>query len=392
MSEVGTAPTRAQRKDRAAGAWTNLVEEADDGGEGTVEPVVNVYTKLKDNKRCASCSLWGRRRFFGDWEWREAKPRCKKCVKDAEKAKDAAKFGKRADFISMNRTASGTRSDAASDFGDVARVRAVRANSAQARAGRVGAEIRRRAARAQTQRGISERDQRRVRIRRRRRRRRRRDDDPPSPDISAKISRRRIYRQKSARRGLGEVGSRSLRVAGRCARGTARAPRAQRVLERAAILAGGGDGSFRPTSTMSDAGPRGGRALARRFGHGREPSRTAVNLFSQKDEALDASALDATLANDDEDEPFVSRVPEVRRSTLYPGAGYVPVRERLTSGGAGASTSGAFSAGRRLSAFASSTLNAHRRAAEARPPAVPARRRPHPASPRGWKQRRIPRP
>ena len=93
MSEVGTAPTRAQRKDRAAGAWTNLVEEADDGGEGTVEPVVNVYTKLKDNKRCASCSLWGRRRFFGDWEWREAKPRCKKCVKDAEKAKDAAKFG-----------------------------------------------------------------------------------------------------------------------------------------------------------------------------------------------------------------------------------------------------------------------------------------------------------
>ena len=143
--------------------------------------------------------------------------------------------------------------------------------------------------------------------------------------------------------------------------------RAQRVLERAAILAGGGDGSFRPTSTMSDAGPRGGRALARRFGHGREPSRTAVNLFSQKDEALDASALDATLANDDEDEPFVSRVPEVRRSTLYPGAGYVPVRERLTSGGAGASTSGAFSAGRRLSAFASSTLNAHRRAAESAP-------------------------
>jgi hypothetical protein len=92
-----------------------------------------------------------------------------------------------------------------------------------------------------------------------------------------------------------------------------------------------------------------------------------VNLFSQKDEALDASALDATLANDDEDEPFVSRVPEVRRSTLYPGAGYVPVRERLTSGGAGASTSGAFSAGRRLSAFASSTLNAHRRAAESAP-------------------------
>ena len=114
MSEVRTVPTRAQRKDRAAGAWTNLVEEADDGGEGTVEPVVNVYTKLKDNKRCASCALWGRRRFFGDWEWREAKPRCKKCVKDAEKAKDAAKFGKRADFISMNRTASGARGDVAS--------------------------------------------------------------------------------------------------------------------------------------------------------------------------------------------------------------------------------------------------------------------------------------
>ena len=109
-----------------------------------------------------------------------------------------------------------------------------------------------------------------------------------------------------------------------------------------------------------------------------------MNLFSQKDEALDASALDATLANDDEDEPFVSRVPEVRRSPLYPGAGYVPVRERLTSGGAGASTSGAFSAGRRLSAFASSTLNAHRRAAVT--PVMPLYRRggEPTASPGGW--------
>ena len=62
-----------------------------------------------------------------------------------------------------------------------ARPRRARQLRAGARLGRVSApEIRRRAARAQTQRGISERDQRRVRIRRRRRRRRRRDDDVPS--------------------------------------------------------------------------------------------------------------------------------------------------------------------------------------------------------------------
>ena len=412
MSEVGTAPTRAQRKDRAAGAWTNLVEEADDGGEGTVEPVVNVYTKLKDNKRCTSCALWGRRRFFGDWEWREAKPRCKKCVKDSEKAKDAAKFGKRADFISMNRTASGARGDVASDFGDGARVRAVRANSAQARASdasrrpRSVAALRERRLSAgsanATNAGFGDDDD---------------DDDDDdatttSPPISgfagfAKTSPRfsdgkrfssvaRGTRGGGARRGavsasksrspsvspggddwagayLSRRGERGYDPAAEARALEAALPtRAQRVLERAAILAGGGDGAFRPTSTMSDAGPRGGRALARRFGNGtraREPSRTAVNLFSQKDEARDASALDATLTNDDEDEdePFVSRVPEVRRSTLYPGAGYVPVRERLSSGGAGASTSGAFSAGRRLSAFASSTLNAHRRAAESAP-------------------------
>ena len=36
-------------------------------------------------------------------------------------------------------------------------------------------------------------------------------------------------------------------------------------------------------------------------------------------------------SDDDDDPPFVSRVPEVRRSVLYPGAGYVPVRERLAS-------------------------------------------------------------
>ena len=146
MAEVGTPPVRAERKDRAAGAWTNLVEEADDGGEGTAEPVVNVYTKLKDNKRCASCALWGRRRFFGDWEWREAKPRCKKCVKDSEKAKDAAKFGKRANFIAMNRTASTTRGGTASDFGESNEAnggaRAVRANSAQARASDASRRIR----------------------------------------------------------------------------------------------------------------------------------------------------------------------------------------------------------------------------------------------------------
>jgi hypothetical protein len=154
MAEVGTPPVRAERKDRAAGAWTNLVEEADDGGEGTAEPVVNVYTKLKDNKRCVSCALWGRRRFFGDWEWREAKPRCKKCVKDSEKAKDAAKFGKRANFIAMNRTASTTRGGTASDFGESndgqwRRARRARQLRAGARLGRVPAPaLHRRAARA----------------------------------------------------------------------------------------------------------------------------------------------------------------------------------------------------------------------------------------------------
>ena len=409
MSEVGTAPTRAQRKDRAAGAWTNLVEEADDGGEGTVEPVVNVYTKLKDNKRCASCALWGRRRFFGDWEWREAKPRCKKCVKDSEKAKDAAKFGKRADFISMNRAASGARSDVASDFGDGARVRAVRANSAQARASdasrrpRSVAALRERRLSAgsanATNAGFGHDDD---------------DDDDddatttsppissrfagfatktsPSPRFSSDGGKRK---SSSVARGTRKSRSPSVSPGGddwagaylsrRGERGydpaaEARAleaalpTRAQRVLERAAILAGtnysyAGDGAFRPTSTMSDAGPRGGRAIARRFGDfgNREPSRTAVNLFSQKESegALDATeALEKDDEDEDEDEPFVSRVPEVRRSVLYPGAGYVPVRERLTSG---LGHSGTFSAGRRLSAFASSTLNAHRRAAESAP-------------------------
>jgi hypothetical protein len=97
----------ARTKERGSGAWTGISTETDDGGDGTTEPVVNVYTKLKDNKRCVLCALWGRRRFFGDWEWRASDPRCKKCVADAVAAKDKEYFRVRRDIITENRVKSG---------------------------------------------------------------------------------------------------------------------------------------------------------------------------------------------------------------------------------------------------------------------------------------------
>ena len=75
-----TPKAKPARREYAPGQWTNLAEEANEGGDGTVEPVVNVYTKLKDQKQCSACALWGRRRFFGDDEWREKSPRCWKCA------------------------------------------------------------------------------------------------------------------------------------------------------------------------------------------------------------------------------------------------------------------------------------------------------------------------
>ena len=95
---------------------------------------------------------------------------------------------------------------------------------------------------------------------------------------------------------------------------------------------------------MSDVGPRAGRAVARRFdlqknitatmkytapsvtgGVGRQLKTGKKTLAANQ---KDAKSLGS---DDDDDPPFVSRVPEVRRSVLYPGAGYVPVRERLAS-------------------------------------------------------------
>ena len=55
---------KPERREYAPGQWTNLAEEVNEGGDGTVEPVINVYTKLKDQKQCSACALWGRRRFF----------------------------------------------------------------------------------------------------------------------------------------------------------------------------------------------------------------------------------------------------------------------------------------------------------------------------------------
>ena len=388
MAEVGTKPVRAQRKDRAPGAWTNLVEEAEDGGEGTVEPVVNVYTKLKDNKRCVSCALWGRRRFFGDWEWREAKPRCKKCVKSSEKAKDTAKFGRRADFIAMNRTASsargGTASDSTvSDFG-VANERAARADSKVSPTRASDASRRPRSVAALRERRLSAGSNANPR----------RDGfgalddddddeaattttspprrDSPGDDVSVSARARRMANDAVSRHGANAAtatratranasitspvspdgddwagayfqrrGERGYDPAAEARALEAALPtRAQRVLERAAILAGGSFGdSYRPTSVMSDAGPRGGRAFARRFGrNGETAAAAAARLSFPRGDARrdDAVGEDDALA----DEPFVSRVPEVRRSSLYPGAGYVPVRERLRSGDAGAARYG----------------------------------------------------
>ena len=68
---------------------------------------MNVYTKLKDQRQCSACSLWGRRRFFGDWEWREAAPRCWKCVKAKRAAKDAAFHKGRPDFVKQNSVKTG---------------------------------------------------------------------------------------------------------------------------------------------------------------------------------------------------------------------------------------------------------------------------------------------
>ena len=100
-------PSYGTNDERGAGAWTNIAEEAEHGGDGTMEPVVNVYTKLKDQRQCSACSLWGRRRFFGDWEWREAAPRCWKCVKAKRAAKDAAFHKGRPDFVKQNSVKTG---------------------------------------------------------------------------------------------------------------------------------------------------------------------------------------------------------------------------------------------------------------------------------------------
>ena len=100
-------PSYGTNDERGAGAWTNIAEEAEHGGDGTKEPVVNVYTKLKDQRQCSACSLWGRRRFFGDWEWREAAPRCWKCVKAKRAAKDAAFHKGRPDFVKQNSVKTG---------------------------------------------------------------------------------------------------------------------------------------------------------------------------------------------------------------------------------------------------------------------------------------------
>jgi hypothetical protein len=95
---------------------------------------------------------------------------------------------------------------------------------------------------------------------------------------------------------------------------------------------------------MSDVGPRAGRAVARRFDLQRNitatmkytaPSVTGGvgRQLKTGKKTLAANQKDAKSlgSDDDDDPPFVSRVPEVRRSVLYPGAGYVPVRERLAS-------------------------------------------------------------
>ena len=100
-------PSYGTNDERGAGAWTNIAEEDEHGGDGTKEPVVNVYTKLKDQRQCSACSLWGRRRFFGDWEWREAAPRCWKCVKAKRAAKDAAFHKGRPDFVKQNSVKTG---------------------------------------------------------------------------------------------------------------------------------------------------------------------------------------------------------------------------------------------------------------------------------------------
>ena len=95
---------------------------------------------------------------------------------------------------------------------------------------------------------------------------------------------------------------------------------------------------------MSDVGPRAGRTVARRFDLQRNitatmkytaPSVTGGvgRQLKTGKKTLAANQKDAKSlgSDDDDDPPFVSRVPEVRRSVLYPGAGYVPVRERLAS-------------------------------------------------------------
>ena len=95
---------------------------------------------------------------------------------------------------------------------------------------------------------------------------------------------------------------------------------------------------------MSDVGPRAGRTVARRFDLQRNitatmkytaPSVTGGvgRQLKTGKKTLAANQKDAKSlgSDDDDDPPFISRVPEVRRSVLYPGAGYVPVRERLAS-------------------------------------------------------------
>ena len=394
---VSTEPNaRFLKKDRAAGAWTNLEEEALDGGDGTMEPVVNVYTKLKDNKQCSLCKLWGRRRFFGDWEWREQAPRCKKCVKDTQAAKDSAKFGKRADFIQLNRTKSasiGLRNPLSpqtneGEESDYFSESFSSPGSTSASPGRPFLSSVRRGIDASfkftSQRNTgARRDTRGVGQSFKTDGYRYGDGlgadrSPPVASVSRISKQSRAYsatERKAPRAGARGGGRRDTRgtghdwqaaydgIAGSDPLSVARhieaslPSRAQRVLDRAAILTGrdpgssrGTVGGYRPTTVMSDAGPRGGRTIARRFDLQRKITATkrfdAPSMMMTRFGKGTEPTTHHTGSDSDESDTFVSRVPEVYRSTLYPGAGYVPVRERAASGGSAVSS---FGAGRRVS-------------------------------------------
>ena len=136
-----TPKAKPARREYAPGQWTNLAEEANEGGDGTVEPVVNVYTKLKDQKQCSACALWGRRRFFGDDEWREKSPRCWKCVKAKRAAKDAALYSRAPDIIARNGGVRGRLSWGSESSGLTGSAKTRDVASAQARLKALGVRV-----------------------------------------------------------------------------------------------------------------------------------------------------------------------------------------------------------------------------------------------------------